>query len=114
MEGHVTQETAKKLKDLATTSGRAPEDILEDALAGYLAEVASVRNTEIERRQRQMAHAGVRAEPVEREWDRRCSANPAPLLDAVVPRAKVRRSGPRDTQREGPTAGSRVRAAEAR
>jgi predicted transcriptional regulator len=40
---HVTAETAKKLKDLATTSGRAPDDIVEDALAGYLEEVASVR-----------------------------------------------------------------------
>ena len=43
MEVHVTAETTKKLKDLATTSGRAPEDIVEDALAGYLEEVASVR-----------------------------------------------------------------------
>jgi hypothetical protein len=32
-------------KDLAATSGRAPEDIVEDALAGYLEEVASVRKT---------------------------------------------------------------------
>jgi len=45
MEVHVTAETTKKLKDLATTSGRAPEDIVEDALAGYLEEVASVRKT---------------------------------------------------------------------
>jgi len=45
MEVHVTPETAKKLNDLATTSGRAPEDIVEDALAGYLEEVASVRKT---------------------------------------------------------------------
>src|SRR5439155_11755490 len=45
MEVHVTPETAKKLKDLAATSGRAPEDIVEDALAGYLEEVASVRKT---------------------------------------------------------------------
>src|SRR5213079_2105703 len=45
MEVYVTPETAKKLKDLATTSGRAPEDIVEDALAGYLEEVASVRKT---------------------------------------------------------------------
>jgi hypothetical protein len=34
MEVHVTPETAKKLKDLAATSGRAHEDIVEDALAG--------------------------------------------------------------------------------
>ena len=45
MEVHVTPETAKKLKDLATASGRAPEDIVEDALATYLEEVDSVRRT---------------------------------------------------------------------
>jgi predicted transcriptional regulator len=45
MEVHAMPETAKKLKDLAATSGRAPEDIVEDALAGYLEEVASVRKT---------------------------------------------------------------------
>ena len=45
MQVHVTAETAKKLKDLATTSGRAPEEIVEDALAGYLAEVVSLRET---------------------------------------------------------------------
>ena len=41
---HVTPETAKRLND-AATSGRAPEDIVQDALAGYLEEVASVRKT---------------------------------------------------------------------
>jgi predicted transcriptional regulator len=41
----VTAETAKKLKELATSSGRAPDDIVEDALAGYLEEVTSVRKT---------------------------------------------------------------------
>jgi predicted transcriptional regulator len=45
MEVHVTPETAKKLKDLATASGRAPEEIVEDALAGYLDHVASLRQT---------------------------------------------------------------------
>lgn len=39
----VSPETAKKLNELATTSGRAPEEIVEDALAGYLQEVAAVR-----------------------------------------------------------------------
>ena len=43
MEVHVSPETAKKLSDLAATSGRAPDDIVEDALAGYLEEVAAVR-----------------------------------------------------------------------
>ena len=45
MEVHFTPETAKKLNDLATTSGRAPEEIVEDALAGYWEEVASLRTT---------------------------------------------------------------------
>ena len=45
MEVHVTPETAKKLNDLATTSGRAPEEIVEDALAGYLEEMALAQKT---------------------------------------------------------------------
>ena len=45
MEVHVTPETAKKLNDLATTSGRAPEEIVEVALAGYLEEMALARET---------------------------------------------------------------------
>jgi predicted transcriptional regulator len=45
MEVQVSPETAKKLSDLAASSGRAPEEIVEDALAGYLEEVASIRST---------------------------------------------------------------------
>jgi predicted transcriptional regulator len=45
MQVHVTPETAKKLNDLAASSGRAPNEIVEDALAGYLEEVAAVRKT---------------------------------------------------------------------
>jgi predicted transcriptional regulator len=45
MELQVSPETAKKLNDLAAKGGRAPEEIVEDALAGYLQEVASVRQT---------------------------------------------------------------------
>jgi predicted transcriptional regulator len=45
VEVRVTDETANKLKNLAATSGRAPEDIVEDALAGYFEDVASVRKT---------------------------------------------------------------------
>jgi predicted transcriptional regulator len=45
MEVHVTPETAKKLNDLAASSGRAPGEIVEDALAGYLEEVAAIRKT---------------------------------------------------------------------
>ena len=45
MEVRVAPGTAKKLTALAETSGRAPEEIVEDALAGYFEEVASVRKT---------------------------------------------------------------------
>jgi predicted transcriptional regulator len=45
MEVQVSAETAKKLNDLAATSGRAPNEIVEDALVGYLEEVAKVRKT---------------------------------------------------------------------
>ena len=45
MEVHVTPELARKLNDLATTSGRAPEQIVEDALVGYLEEAAALRQT---------------------------------------------------------------------
>lgn len=36
-------ETKSRLKELATTTGRAPEDLLEDAMAGYLTELAQLR-----------------------------------------------------------------------
>jgi predicted transcriptional regulator len=42
---HVRSEIAKRLNDLATTSGRAPEEIVEDALAGYLEDMAAARKT---------------------------------------------------------------------
>jgi predicted transcriptional regulator len=45
MEVQVSPETAKKLNDLAASSGRAPNEIVEDALAGYLEEVTAVRRT---------------------------------------------------------------------
>ena len=45
MEVHVKPGTAKRLNALAEISGRAPQEIVEDALAGYFEEVASVRKT---------------------------------------------------------------------
>lgn len=45
MEVEITPETAKKLNDLAAASGRAPSQIVEDALAGYFEEAASLRKT---------------------------------------------------------------------
>ncbi len=42
-EVHFKSETESRLAELASKSGRAPDDLVEDALAGYLAEVAGVR-----------------------------------------------------------------------
>jgi predicted transcriptional regulator len=40
---HLKPETESRLKELAATSGRAPEDLVEDAMSGYLAELTEVR-----------------------------------------------------------------------
>ncbi len=43
MEVHLKPETQSRLAELAAKSGRAPDDLLEDAMAGYLQEVTQVR-----------------------------------------------------------------------
>jgi predicted transcriptional regulator len=43
MEVQFTPETEKKLKDLATQSGRGTDDLVEDAMAGYVDELLKVR-----------------------------------------------------------------------
>ena len=43
MEVHFKPEAESRLTELASRSGRAPDDLVEDALAGYLVEVAEVR-----------------------------------------------------------------------
>jgi predicted transcriptional regulator len=45
MEVRFKPETESRLIDLAARSGRAPDDLVEDAMAGYLAELAEVRST---------------------------------------------------------------------
>ena len=45
MNVHLTPELAKKLTDLAATTGRAPDELVEDALTAYLEELASLRQT---------------------------------------------------------------------
>jgi predicted DNA-binding protein len=37
-------ETESRLKQLAATTGREPAELVEDAMAGYLAELAEVRS----------------------------------------------------------------------
>ncbi|WP_058189870.1 hypothetical protein [Terracidiphilus gabretensis] len=43
MEVQLTPETQAKLTALATQSGRRTDELVEDAMAGYLDEVAQVR-----------------------------------------------------------------------
>ncbi len=38
-------ETESRLQELAAKTGRAPDELVEDAMAGYLAELAQVRDT---------------------------------------------------------------------
>ena len=45
MEVRVTPELAKKLNDLASTTGRTPDELVHDALNGYLEELAALRET---------------------------------------------------------------------
>ena len=45
MEIRFKPETESSLLELAVCTGRAPEDLVEDALAGYLAELANLRTT---------------------------------------------------------------------
>jgi predicted DNA-binding protein len=39
MEVHVTPELAKKLNELAATTGREPDELVQDALTAYLEEL---------------------------------------------------------------------------
>ncbi len=43
MEVHFTPEVEKKLNDLAAQSGRGTDELLQDALAGYLEELVQTR-----------------------------------------------------------------------
>ncbi len=43
MEVRFRPETESRLQELATKTGRAPGDLIEDAMAGYLQELAEVR-----------------------------------------------------------------------
>lgn len=42
---HLKAETESRLQELAASSGRAPDELVEDAMAGYLAELAQLRTT---------------------------------------------------------------------
>jgi hypothetical protein len=43
MDVHFRPETESRLQELANETGRAPDDLIEDAMAGYLRELGGVR-----------------------------------------------------------------------
>jgi predicted transcriptional regulator len=43
MEIHFRPETESRLQEIASKSGRTPNDLIEDAMAGYLQELVPVR-----------------------------------------------------------------------
>lgn len=43
MEVHLRPETESRLQELATKTGRTPNDLIEDAMAAYLQELSQVR-----------------------------------------------------------------------
>jgi hypothetical protein len=43
MEVHFKPDTESRLTELASRTGRGTDDLVEDALSGYLAEIAEVR-----------------------------------------------------------------------
>ncbi len=42
---HLKPETESRLKELSATTGRPSDELVEDAMAGYLAELAQLRGT---------------------------------------------------------------------
>jgi hypothetical protein len=43
VELHLRPETESRIQELAAKTGRAPDDLVEDAMAGYLQELAQTR-----------------------------------------------------------------------
>ncbi len=41
---HLKPETESRLQELAATTGRAPDELVEDAMSGYLAELTQVHS----------------------------------------------------------------------
>jgi hypothetical protein len=44
MVAHLKPETESRLKELSAATGRAPDELVEDAMAGYLVEIAQTRH----------------------------------------------------------------------
>jgi len=42
---HLKPQTESRLRELSATTGRAPDELIEDAMAGYLSELTQTRKT---------------------------------------------------------------------
>jgi predicted transcriptional regulator len=62
-------ETESRLQELAATTGREPAELLEDAMAGYLAELTEVRN-ELDNRYDQIKNGSVKPLSGKEAFDR--------------------------------------------
>jgi predicted transcriptional regulator len=69
MEVQLTPETEKKLNALAAQSGRRTDDLVEDAMAGYLDEVAQVRDM-LDRRYDDLKSGRLKPVPGKEVFDR--------------------------------------------
>jgi predicted DNA-binding protein len=61
---HLKPETESRLMELSATTGRPPDELVEDAMAGYLAEVAEIRST-LDRRHDEIKDGSVK--PIDSE-----------------------------------------------
>ena len=66
---HLKPETESRLKELSATTGRDPNDLVEDAMAGYLAELAQTRNM-LDGRYDEIKSGHVKPIPGEEAFDR--------------------------------------------
>jgi predicted transcriptional regulator len=60
MEVHLRPETESRIQELAAKSGRATDELVEDAMAGYLEELAQTRAM-IDRRYEELKSGDVKA-----------------------------------------------------
>ncbi|MGH9517189.1 MAG: hypothetical protein ACRD3P_16095 [Terriglobales bacterium] len=60
MELHLRPETESRIQELAARTGRAPNELLEDAMAGYLQELSLIRSM-LDRRYDELKSGGVKA-----------------------------------------------------
>lgn len=65
---HLKPGAESRLKELSATTGRAPEELVEDAMAGYMAELGQIRTT-VDRRYDQIKSGSVK--PIDGEQSSR-------------------------------------------